>query len=163
MRDVDTTYAAKIFVQQLHVSVDDLECDQLIILILDGTAEIQACVSSTRRKKICINICDISSIKECIKTVKCIFGNKSQSQKKERSIDTKLKCLMSGPECDRKSMQRYHNPASVCRAFKNGQEVNAEIIHSQSFLLIHLFKCSVMQIFDQTITCYEYNTFRPVY
>lgn len=110
-----------------------------------------------------INICDISSIKECIKTVKCIFGNKSQSQKKERSIDTKLKCLMSGPECDRKSMQRYHNPASVCRAFKNGQEVNAEIIHSQSFLLIHLFKCSVMQIFDQTITCYEYNTFRPVY
>lgn len=53
MRDVDTTYAAKIFVQQLHVSVDDLECDQLIILILDGTAEIQACVSSTRRKKIC--------------------------------------------------------------------------------------------------------------
>lgn len=110
-----------------------------------------------------INICDISSIKECIKTVKCIFGNKSQSQKKERSIDTKLKCLMSGPECDRKSMQRCHNPASVCRAFKNGQEVNAEIIHSQSFLLIHLFKCSVMQIFDQTITCYEYNTFRPVY
>lgn len=105
MRDVDTTYAAKIFVQQLHVSVDDLECDQLIILILDGTAEIQACVSSTRRKKICKASIFVTSavLSNALRLLSVYLVIKvSHKKKKEKSIDTKLKCLMSGPECDRK-------------------------------------------------------------
>lgn len=40
------THTAKIFVQQLHISVDDLQGDQLIILVLDCAAEIQARVST---------------------------------------------------------------------------------------------------------------------
>lgn len=104
MRDVDTTYAAKIFVQQLHVSVDDLECDQLIILILDGTAEIQACISSTRRKKICKASIFVTSavLSNALRLLSVYLVIKVSHKKKERSIDTKLKCLMSGPECDRK-------------------------------------------------------------
>lgn len=35
------TYAAKVFVQELHVSVDQLH-DELIVLALDGTAEVEA-------------------------------------------------------------------------------------------------------------------------
>lgn len=41
------TYAAKVFVQQLHVSMDDLQCDELIVLVLHCTAEIQAGISVT--------------------------------------------------------------------------------------------------------------------
>lgn len=41
------TYAAEVFVEQLDVAVDDLQCDQFIILVLNGTAEIQTCVSTT--------------------------------------------------------------------------------------------------------------------
>ena len=39
------TYAAKVFVQELHVSVDQLQCDELVVLALDGTAEVEAGVS----------------------------------------------------------------------------------------------------------------------
>ena len=39
------TYAAKVFVQELHVSVDQLQRDELIVLALDGTAEVEAGVS----------------------------------------------------------------------------------------------------------------------
>lgn len=40
-------YAAEVFVQQLHISVDDLQCDELIVLVLYCTAEIQAGISAT--------------------------------------------------------------------------------------------------------------------
>lgn len=42
------TYAAKVFVQELHISVDQLQCDELIVLALDGTAEVEAGVSEDR-------------------------------------------------------------------------------------------------------------------
>lgn len=41
------TYAAKVFVQQLHISVDDLQRDELIVLVLYCTAKIQAGISAT--------------------------------------------------------------------------------------------------------------------
>lgn len=44
-RDIDGTYTSKIFVQQLYVSVDDLQSDQFIILVLYSTAEIKAGIS----------------------------------------------------------------------------------------------------------------------
>lgn len=40
------TYTAEVFVEQLDVAVDDLQCDQLVVLVLDGTAEIQTGVSA---------------------------------------------------------------------------------------------------------------------
>lgn len=49
-RDIDGTYTSKIFVQQLYVSVDDLQSDQFIILVLYGTAEIKAGVSKEEKK-----------------------------------------------------------------------------------------------------------------
>lgn len=45
MCDIYGTYASKIFVQQLYVSVDDLQGDQFVILILYSTAEIKAGIS----------------------------------------------------------------------------------------------------------------------
>ena len=40
------THAAEVLVEQLHVAVDDLQGDQLVVLLLDGTAEVQAGVST---------------------------------------------------------------------------------------------------------------------
>lgn len=45
------TYTSKVLVQQLHVSVDDLEGDELVVLLLDGTAEVQAGVSAHRTER----------------------------------------------------------------------------------------------------------------
>lgn len=45
MSNIYGTYASKIFVQQLYISVDDLQGDKFIILILYSTAEIQAGIS----------------------------------------------------------------------------------------------------------------------
>lgn len=39
------TYTAEVFVEQLDVAVDDLQCDELIVLVLNGTAEIQTGIS----------------------------------------------------------------------------------------------------------------------
>lgn len=41
------TYTAEVFVEQLDVAVDDLQCDELIVLVLNGTAEIQTGISVT--------------------------------------------------------------------------------------------------------------------
>lgn len=41
------SYAAKVFVQQLHISVDDLQRDELIVLVLYRAAEVQAGVPAT--------------------------------------------------------------------------------------------------------------------
>jgi hypothetical protein len=35
------TYASKVLVEQLDVSVDDLEDDELVVALLDGAAKIQ--------------------------------------------------------------------------------------------------------------------------
>ena len=35
------THTAEVFIQQLHVSVDDLQRDELVVLRLDCTAEVQ--------------------------------------------------------------------------------------------------------------------------
>lgn len=45
------TYTSEIFVQQLYISVDDLQSDELVILILHCTAEIQTRISETWRRK----------------------------------------------------------------------------------------------------------------
>lgn len=45
------TYTAKVFIQQLHVSVDDLQCDELVVLVLYGTAEVKAGISATQWQK----------------------------------------------------------------------------------------------------------------
>lgn len=48
------TYTAKIFIQQLHKTVDDFKCDQLIVLLFNCTTEIQAGIPEyiqTKRKK----------------------------------------------------------------------------------------------------------------
>lgn len=45
------THTSKVFVQQLHVSVDDLEGDELVVLLLDGAAEVQAGVSANRTEQ----------------------------------------------------------------------------------------------------------------
>ena len=39
------TYTAKVLVQELHIPVDQLQRDELIVLALDGTAEVEAGVS----------------------------------------------------------------------------------------------------------------------
>lgn len=44
----EETHTAEVFVQQLHVSVDDLQCDELVVLVLYGTAEVQAGISATQ-------------------------------------------------------------------------------------------------------------------
>ena len=44
---MENTYTAKILIQQLHIAMDDLQGDQLVVLVLYGTAEIQAGVSET--------------------------------------------------------------------------------------------------------------------
>lgn len=36
------TYTAKIFIQQLYESMYNFECDQLIVLLFNGTTEIKA-------------------------------------------------------------------------------------------------------------------------
>lgn len=45
------THTSKVFVQQLHVSVDDLQGDELVVLLLNGTAEVQAGVSADRTEQ----------------------------------------------------------------------------------------------------------------
>ena len=35
------SYRAEVLVEQLHVSVDDLQCQQLIVVTVDGAAEVQ--------------------------------------------------------------------------------------------------------------------------
>ena len=47
MRYGHKTHTAKIFVQQFHVSMDDLQSDQLIVLILNCAAEVEAGISGT--------------------------------------------------------------------------------------------------------------------
>lgn len=42
------TYTAKVFVQKLHISVDQFQCDELIVLALNGAAEIEAGISEDR-------------------------------------------------------------------------------------------------------------------
>ena len=42
------TYAAEVFVQELHIPVDQLQRDKLIVLALDGTAEVEAGISEGR-------------------------------------------------------------------------------------------------------------------
>lgn len=42
------TYAAKVFVQEFHISVDQFQCDEFIVLALDGAAEIEAGISEDR-------------------------------------------------------------------------------------------------------------------
>ena len=42
------TYAAEVFVQELHISVDQLQRDELIVLALDGAAEVEAGISVDR-------------------------------------------------------------------------------------------------------------------
>lgn len=42
------TYAAKVFVQELHISVDQFQGDELIVLALDGAAEVEAGISEER-------------------------------------------------------------------------------------------------------------------
>lgn len=39
------TYTAKVLVQELHISVDQLQCDQFVVLTFNGAAEIQTGVS----------------------------------------------------------------------------------------------------------------------
>lgn len=36
------THAAKVLVQELHEAMDDLQCDQFVVLLLNGTAKVQA-------------------------------------------------------------------------------------------------------------------------
>lgn len=43
--DIQLTNTAEVFVEQLDVAVDDLQCDQFVVLVLNGTAEIQTGVS----------------------------------------------------------------------------------------------------------------------
>ena len=42
----EETHAAKVLIQKLDISVDNLQSDELIVLILDATAEVQAGVSA---------------------------------------------------------------------------------------------------------------------
>lgn len=58
MREVrrQQTHTAKVFIQQLHISVDDLQCDELIVLVLYGTAEIQTGVSAKRQQATKFNL-----------------------------------------------------------------------------------------------------------
>lgn len=39
------TYTAEVLVQELHVSVDQLQCDQFVVLTFNGAAEIETGVS----------------------------------------------------------------------------------------------------------------------
>jgi len=43
-------YIAKIFVKKLNISMNDLQCQQLIIFTLNATAEVQACISTQRKQ-----------------------------------------------------------------------------------------------------------------
>lgn len=42
------TYTAEVFVQELHIPVDQLQRDELIVLALNGTAEVEAGISEDR-------------------------------------------------------------------------------------------------------------------
>lgn len=56
LTDVDQrnlTHAAKVFIQKLHKTVDHLQSDQLIVLLLYCTAEIQAGIPAGKHTKIC--------------------------------------------------------------------------------------------------------------
>lgn len=45
------TYIAKVFIKQLYKSMDSLQCQQLIVMILYGTAEVQAGIPTNRREE----------------------------------------------------------------------------------------------------------------
>jgi len=36
------TYAAEVLIQQLHIAMNDLQCQQFVVVLLDGATEIQA-------------------------------------------------------------------------------------------------------------------------
>lgn len=55
LKEQAETYTAEVFIQQLHVSVDDLQCDELVVLVLYGTAEVKAGISATQWQKSNIN------------------------------------------------------------------------------------------------------------
>lgn len=44
------THTAEVFIQELHVSVDDFQCDELVVLVLYGTAEIQAGIPARTKR-----------------------------------------------------------------------------------------------------------------
>lgn len=39
--DVQLAHGPKVLVEQFHVAMNDLECEQLVVFLLDGTAEVQ--------------------------------------------------------------------------------------------------------------------------
>ena len=41
---IHATYTTEVFVQELHVSVDHLECQQLIVRLFDTATEVEASV-----------------------------------------------------------------------------------------------------------------------
>lgn len=45
-----STHAAKVLVQQLHISVDQLQGDEFIVLAFDGAAEVEAGIPSGEKK-----------------------------------------------------------------------------------------------------------------
>lgn len=50
-RETVQTHTAKVFIQKLHISVDDLQGDELIVLVLYCTTEVQAGISATQQAK----------------------------------------------------------------------------------------------------------------
>ena len=42
------TYASKIFVQKLYVSMDDFQCHQFIVSLLHSTAKVQTSISKNK-------------------------------------------------------------------------------------------------------------------
>lgn len=49
MQDRRDTHTAEVLIQQLHVAMNDLQGDQLVVLVLDGAAEIQTGVPVTSK------------------------------------------------------------------------------------------------------------------
>lgn len=47
-RDCWQTYTSEVLVQQLHVPVDDFQRQQLVVVLLNGAAEVQAGVPTKR-------------------------------------------------------------------------------------------------------------------
>ena len=44
-------YTAKVFVQQLDISVNDLESNEFVVISIDSTAEVQTSISEQERKE----------------------------------------------------------------------------------------------------------------
>lgn len=66
MKHRKDTYTSKILIQQLHVAMNDLQGDQLVVLVFDGTAEIQTSVSMAC-KHIEKCICEANFIKQALR------------------------------------------------------------------------------------------------